>query len=256
MIDRFNIFLRRVFSDIKHMRNIEIYVVSALALLLVVVSLIADDLPEKYITAAMLAGISLLVFHISVPQNNAVSLDDYLNDRSSLTSFSESIKDAQKLWIYAPSAANILNQSNANSIRSSILSQKEGEFRIIIQNPNERAAVDILKRQLDDSVDFQMQYMEQEIQRTIEQCNLIAKWKVNGNFDFRLLDYGPGFSMVAIDPHKSSGKIIVEIHGFHNETTDSRMHITMTMQNSERWYTYWKHQFENMWDKASPPQSL
>lgn len=256
MINRFNVLRRRVVNDLRNMRNIESYVVSIIALGLAIASFFSEDLPEHWITGAILAGISILVFHITVPQNSAVSLDDYLNDRSSLGQFQDTIKNAQKLWIYAPSAANILNQAHADSIRASVLNDAEGEFRIIIQNPNKQSAVDILKRQLDDSVDFQMQHMEQEIQRTIEQCRLIEKWKVAGKFDYRFLDYGPGFSMVAIDPHKNSGKIIVEMHGFHNETTGSRMHITITKQESERWFTYWQHQFENMWDKGSKSEEL
>ena len=41
-------------------------------------------------------------------------------------------------------------------------------------------------------------------------------------FAYRLLDFNPGFSLVAIDPTASGGQVIVEFHGFHSESTNQR----------------------------------
>jgi hypothetical protein len=80
-------------------------------------------------------------------------------------------------------------------------------------------------------------------------------WKARGSFDYKLLNYNPGFSLVAVDPSSRNGQVIVEFHGFHNEATSSRMHIELTRQQSERWYTYWTEQFQRIWDAAAPPTS-
>ena len=60
----------------------------------------------------------------------------------------------------------------------------------------------------------------------------------------------PDFSLVLIDPDRNTGQIIVELYGFHNESTRSRMHIVIDKKTSERWFTYWYSQFEYMWADA------
>ena len=190
------------------------------------------------------------MLNMTAPEKTGGNLDDYLDDRSNLGSFVERIEGASRLYIYAPSAANILQDGNVQAVRQNILSKEDGELRVVIQNPDEQAAVDILVDQLDHSIDFQTQSLPQEIQRTLRQFDLIEQWDVPGTFEGRLLDYGPGFSLVVIDPHKNDGQIIVEFHGVHNESTNGRMHIRLTKQNSERWFTYWERQFERIWERG------
>ena len=257
-------FLDRVITDIKLKRNIDVYVISFFTIVFAVLTL-AGDLPvalfgekvaNQLTTAFILAALGLLVFNISLPTTKSSQLDDYLDDRSNLGSFSERIQNATKLYIYAPSAANILRGENTEAIRKSIFSKKDGELRVIIQNPDREDAVKILVDQLDNSIDFQVQYLADELQNTLKQFKLIQSWNVEGTFDFKLLDYSPGFSLVLIDPHKNDGQIIVEIHGLHNESTDSRMHIVITKKESERWFTYWQRQFERMWQRAQDVPSI
>jgi hypothetical protein len=246
-------FLSRVFADLKARRNLDSYVISAAALVAAVLGLLNDIVPPQFQMTILLAGVALLVLNLSAPEEGGAGrLDDYLNDRANLGPFRERIQAAHKLWIYAPSAANILRTENADAIRKGILAHPDGEFRIIIQDPAASEAVQILIKQLDESLDFQIQSLPDEIQKTIKQLRLMRSWTTTGKFDYRLLEYGPGFSLVAVDPHKPDGVVIVEIHGFHNESTESRMNIEITRQQSERWYTYWVNQFEYMWQRARP----
>ena len=256
MIDSLKRLGQRLFTDFKARHNYEIYLVAAFAFLFALLSLFGDIVSDDQRTAIILAALGLLVFHLSVPDHAASSLDTLLNDRASFAPFHERIKGARKLWIYAPAAANILRAESATAIQKDILAYPDGEFRAIIQNPDETAAVNILVKQLDDSLDYQLQHLPSEIARTLDQFQLMKRWQTPGTFDYRLLDYGPGFSLVAIDPHKSSGVVIVEIHGFHNQSTDARMHIEITKAESERWFTYWTSQFEHMWQAAHPPADV
>jgi hypothetical protein len=137
-------------------------------------------------------------------------------------------------------------------VRRTILAQPGGEVLALIQNPGEKMAVELLRRQLDESTDYQVQHIEAELKNSIAQFEMIQSWKVNGKFDFRLLDYSPGFSLVIIDPHKSHGTLIVEFHGFHNESIRTRMNIEIRKAESERWFTYWADQFEYMWKEGKP----
>ncbi len=44
----------------------------------------------------------------------------------------------------------------------------------------------------------------------------------------------------------------VEFHGFHNQVTNTWMHIELTRAESEQWYGYWIEQFERIWQAARP----
>lgn len=251
-------FFQRIMTDIKNRRNIEVYVLSFAAFAVALISVFADGvlniLGDNVVNSIILATLGILVLNISSPKVEHSSLDDYLDDRSNLGSFEARIKGAHKLYIYAPSAANILHGDNAEAIRNEILTRQDGELRVIIQNPEKPAAVDILVDQLDRSVEFQVQNLPEEIQRTLRQFQLIRSWNTPGESELKLLDYGPGFSMVMIDPDRNSGQAIIEVHGFQNESTRSRMHVIINKRDSERWFTYWYSQFENMWGRAESIQ--
>jgi hypothetical protein len=245
-------FWKRVIADFRARRNLDVYILSGFTAFLIFVSLIGE-VPESLKSIALFGSLSLLVLNIATPRTSAGNLDDYLNDRSKLGSFSDRIRGTRKLWIYAPSAANILRTENAEAIRKEILAYPDGEFRVIIQDPDATHAMAILKKQLDESIDYQVQHLPDEIQHTLRQLELIKSWKVQGRFEYKLLEYGPGFSLVAVDAHKNNGVVIVETHGFHNESTDARMNIEIVKIDSERWFTYWTSQFDHMWQAAKAP---
>ncbi len=247
--------IQRILSDIRARRNIEAYVVTVIAIAFAVLTVAGDLVPDSLKMAAILAALGLLVFDLTVPEQAALSLDEILNDRSHFRPLPERIKGARKLWIYGPSAVNILNQENTLAIKDSILSHADGEFRVIIQDPDAKGAMDILVQQLDNSLDFQLQELPAAIQITLSILRKLAGWKVSGTFEHRLLAFNPGFSMVVIDPDKNSGVAIVEFYGFYHEHTASRMNIEITRSQSERWFTYWVSQFDRMWEAARQPES-
>src|SRR3954471_14411148 len=111
----FQRFMRRINEDFKARRNLDVYVVSAVAAILVILTALPIDVPDKLISAVTLAALCLLVLNISSNGPQAVALDDYLNDRAAFGPLSERVKGARKLWIYAPSAANILRSDNGEA---------------------------------------------------------------------------------------------------------------------------------------------
>lgn len=253
MLRSFQRALARIFTDVRHQRNIEVYVVSALALILAIAGLIDDLLPDQVRFAVILAALSLLVFRISIPESTAKELDDYLNDRTAFVPLPQLIKGAKKLWVYGPSNINVLSQDNVIAIRNEILNKPDGEFRVLIQDPKETEALKIAVRQVDENIDFKVQDLPKSIQDALLILQNIDKWNRRGVFEYKLMPFNPGFSMVAVDPDKSTGVVIVEFYGFYHEHTSSRMHIRITRDESERWYTYWSQQFARMWDAAREP---
>lgn len=244
--------LRRIGSDLSELKNIEMYVVAGIAVVFAVVTLFEDSISDEHKWTIALAALALLVYNITVPEKEAFDLDELLDDRAHFVPLPERIKSARQLWIYGPSCVNILNSQNTYAIKNEILSKPNGECRVIIQNPGKEAAMEILRTLLDDNNDHQIQELPKAIQDTLGVLGKMKGWDVQGTFDYKLLDFGPGFSMVAIDPDKRSGVIIVEFYGFYHEHTAGRMHIELTREQSERWYTYWRGQFDRMWMAASP----
>lgn len=247
---------RRVGRDLRDRRFIDVYSVAIVAFVLALVSLIGYG-SSQLRWSVVLAALGLLVLRISVPETAPdASLDDLLRDRFAFdaVSLADRLRDAREVWIFAPSGVNLLTAHNCELLRGGPLSRAGGIVRVVVLDPSRDAAIDLATRQLDDSLDFPTQKFRASLEATIGKLEAITSWPVPGHFQYRLLAYNPGFSLVAIDPSSRSGRLIVEFHAFHNEATSSRMHLEITRKQSDRWYSYWSDQFERIWAAATPPE--
>jgi hypothetical protein len=246
--------IRRIGHDLRRLRNIDAYAVAFLAFVFAVLSLAGDVLPDNARWAVLLAGVGVLVFRMTIPDHGDGAADDLLKDRSAFEgkSFPARLREAKELWVFAPSAINLLIPQNCDTIRTTILANPDGVVRVVVQDPAEETAVLLATRQLDDSLDFPSQLFPSSLAATVRQLQRMAAWQARGSFDYRLAAYNPGFSRVAIDPGTRQGVVIVEFHGFHNQVTNARMHIELTRASSEQWYTYWLGQFDRIWHAAQP----
>jgi hypothetical protein len=190
---------------------------------------------------------------MTIPGTAAANIDQILCDRFAFdaTPFADRLRGASEVWIFAPSAINILSAHYCEILRSEVLNRPGGTVRVVVLDPDNASAVDLAVRQLDDSLDYPLQDFRASLQATVHQLRVMSSWEAEGSIGYRFLDYNPGFSLVAIDPAASNGRIVVEFHGFHNKATSSRMHIEVSRQHSERWYSYWMDQFKSIWEAAS-----
>jgi hypothetical protein len=247
--------LRRIGQDIRGRRNVDAYVVSVIAFAFAVLSIVGDAVSEDLRWAALLAGVGLLVYRITIPERTAGSIDDLLQDRSSFEDnpLPARLRTARELWVFAPSGVNLLAADHCETLRRTVLQHADGVVRIVVLDPTREDTVRLAVRQLDDSLDYPIQDFVPSLNTVIHQLKTMARWRSTGSFEFRLLDYNPGFSLVAIDPSAKHGTVIVEFHAFHNDSTASRMHLELTRADSEHWYAYWTGQFDHIW-QASRPQ--
>ena len=246
---------RRIGHDLQQLRNIDAYAVSVIVFVFAVLSVAGDILPDNARWAVLLIGLGLLVFRMTLPDHYEGSADDVLKDRSSFDDkpFSARLREASELWIFAPSAINLLAPQNCDSIRTTILGKPDGVVRIVVLDPAAETAVQFATRQLDDSLDYPSQLFRSSLEATVRQLQRMTAWQERGNLQYRLADYNPGFSLVAIDPATRHGVVIVEFHGFHNQVTNTRMHIELSRAVSDQWHTYWLGQFERIWQAAHAP---
>lgn len=246
--------LRRIGHDLANRRNVEAYAVAGLTFLFAVLSTVGDVLPEDVRWAALFAGVGLLVYRLTLPGEAAGAQP--LLDRVSFDDvpFISRLDRAREVWVFAPSAVNLLNPRTCHALRATVLAKPDGIVRVVLLDPDQPDGVRLAARQLDDAVDYPIQQLRPALQTTLDQLRTMRSWPVAGSLAYRLLDFSPGFSLVAIDPSERHGKIIVEFHGFHNESTLSRMHIELGRAQSRHWYTYWLDQFDHIWQAAKEPE--
>lgn len=249
--------IRRIGRNFRNRRYLDAYAVSLVAFALAVVAIIGETMPDNLRWATLFTAVGLLVYRITVPETTTGDIDHFLKDRAAFVdnSLSRRLASAREIWIFAPSAANILSASNCEQLRLGPLSRPEGSMRVVVIDPSEDQAVRLAIRQLDYSLDYPMQQFRESLDMTVRQLRMMSDLPVRGNLQYRFIDYNPGFSLVVVDPSGRSGKIIVEFHGFHNESTSARMHFELHRAESENWYRYWLDQFEHIWRAARIPQS-
>jgi hypothetical protein len=247
---------RRIGRDLKNRRYMDVYSVAFVTFILAVLSLVGDVVPGRLRWAALLAGVGILVLRVTIPDRGG-TVDELLNDRFAFDAkpLSDRLRNAKEIWIFAPTAVNLLSAHHCELLRTGPLSRPDGVVRVVVLDPDNSAAVQFATRQLDDSLDYPIQDFSASLEITVRLLGAVASWDTSGSFEHRLLDYNPGFSLVAIDPSSRSGRLIVEFHGFHNEATSSRMHIEIARNQSDRWYAYWTEQFNRIWETAHLPVS-
>jgi hypothetical protein len=232
--------LRRIVQDIVAGRNLDAYVVSLIGIALIALDVLGDVETSLQLTV-LIAAVALLLFRATAPEQSRVDLDAVLQDRQGYSPFRDFIRGGRTLWVYGPSAYNILRE--ASDIKREILDHG-GEVRVLVQDPRETPSMNILRRQLDRTHN-----LDHDIDGSLFTLRQMREW---GNVDFRLLPYSPGFSLVIVDPNRKDGRLTVEFFGFRNELISERMHIEISRQTSQYWFEYWARQFEVMWETGSP----
>ncbi|MFG1926609.1 hypothetical protein [Cryptosporangium sp. NPDC048952] len=243
---------RRVTADLTARRHLDAYVVSALALVFAIVTVVSDAISVDLRWAVALAGLGVLVYRTTAPKPD-VTIDELLQDRQGFeaTPIAKRLRTAREVWLFAPTGINFLSEENLAALRTGALNRPDGSLRIVVLDPANEAAMNLAVRQLDDSITYPLQEFGACHQQVVRRLEAIARnWPKAGTFEYRYLDYNPGFSLVAIDPTGKDGRVIVEFHGFRNEATSSRMHFELEASDSRRWFLYWTNQFEQMWAAA------
>jgi hypothetical protein len=237
--------LKKIFADILSGKNLDTYITVAAAIVVGVLTLIQDVVPENLQMAVLLGAVALLVYKSMTQERQQIDMDDVLQDRQDFRPLREFIKNGRTVWVYGASAVNVVR--SADELKSEIL-DRGGELRVLMQDPNERASIAILERQLDKIHDLQ-----NDIQQVQDTLGRLARVSTKATIEYRMVPYSPGFSMMIVDPEGREGRLVVEFYGYSNEQIKERMHIEIHRDNSQHWFDYWKHQYEVMWESAHPP---
>lgn len=72
-----------------------------------------------------------------------------------------------------------------------------------------------------------------------------------GRCEIRLSDFFLPFSIVAFNPSKDSGEMIVEYHSY-KISFGEQPHVFLTTKDNIHWYEFYKNQFEKAWNDSIP----
>jgi len=186
--------VRRIGRDLRHLHNIDAYAVALIVFVFAVLSVAGDVLPANARWAVLLVGVGVLVFRVTLPDRYEGSADDVLKDRSAFEDkpLPARLREASELWVFAPSAINLLAPQNCDTIRTTLLANPDGVVRVVILDPSAQEAVQLATRQLDDSLDYPSQLFRSSLEATFRQLQRMAGWPKRGSFEYRLADYNPG----------------------------------------------------------------
>jgi hypothetical protein len=244
--------IHRIAADFRARRHLDVYVVAGTSIVFAVLSAMSDQLSDNLRWATLLAGLTVLMLRSVSPPVSGMSAS-LLGDRSELprADIVRRLGAATEVWIFGPSAAHILSGEVCDALRQHVLGRAGGSVRVAVLDPTEWFAVESAERQLTGGVDYPTQRFRVSLASTVGKLGSMAGWNVPGSFDYRYLPFNPGFSMIVVDPYGPRGFLIVELHGVYNAATSSRMHIRLSRGHQRRWFTYWVHQFESLWELAS-----
>lgn len=234
--------LRRLAEDLREARDLEAYAISTLAAALIIFTIVGSPSPRVF-NAVTLACLAFLVFSTTRQRaaSQAGGVAEVLRDRDSYASFEQLLEGATELWMYAPSAVNVLRR-HGGDLRRWLAAG--GRARVVVHDPA-AGAIDTLVTQLDEDND-----LGNDLTASLDSLDKLA---ATGRLDYRLLALNPGFSLVVVNPRQRGGRLVVEFHGFQDESISDRMHVEVRRSESTHWFAYWAGRFEAIWAASRVP---
>lgn len=245
--------LRRIRTDLRQRRNLDLYATALVALVFLALTIVGADLPDDLRWSLLFAALGLLVLRAAIPAWGSAARGEVLLDRAAFARnpIDERLRRARQVWIFAPTGQNFLSHERCELIRKGPLALRDGDVRIVVLDNSDAEQFAVVARQLDRLFEYPLQQISDLLQQAHRRLSNMAGWKVHGTFEYRTLEFSPGFSIVAVDPSSRDGLLIVEFHGFRKDTAASRMHLELTNGQDHPWYEYWLGQFDAIWQEAA-----
>jgi hypothetical protein len=235
--------LRRAISDIRDRRHLEAYALFVLALFITILNLV-DIASSRVVNSVILACLAFLIYRlIGASSQPRPSVDAVLFDRSGYEPFIDFISGAKELCMFAPIGINSIPRYGGDIQR--LILARGGRARIIVMDPSSP----YLNLLSDQTVRYGGD-LSTSLATTV---SVLQKLSAQGNLEYRLLHFNPGFNLTIRDPAKKDGRVIVEFTGFKEENVNDRMHIEIDRSDSLHWFEYWVERFELMWEAARRP---
>ena len=242
-------FLQRVWSDIVHGENIDVYLTILLSLLISISSLLnlsfvkSENMPGITLGILALITISTLVGRFKVEDISSKispSLDSlFVSDFP--PTLKEDIEHSNEIWITGASLSDLVSENYSLFERK----LKGGHFsiRALVMNPNNH---DILM------LSEMRAYANPSLQRAKAKLEAFINdmWglkRVNSNSVYiRIVDFPITHRLIAINPNSSAGKIYISNYPFR--TPGGSVPKFVIQAKNQQWFEHYKLENNNLWN--------
>jgi len=74
------------------------------------------------------------------------------------------------------------------------------------------------------------------------------------NIQVRFLSFPPPFSLLALNPDRLEGEVQIEFYTYEKDS-NKRPHFILKNSDNEKWFDFFRSEFEKAWEKAEPMKS-
>ncbi len=183
-------------------------------------------------------------------QENIIDRPSALRFFEEIPSLDTFIQNAHTIDLLGMSLTTTLNKQLSN-IHDAL--KNDADVRIIVANPSSKSLA-IRMSALRSEEPHNLAYFQKRLASTFEDIKYLkrvfATMPAKGNFNVRLLEYAPSFSIMAFDAKQSNGVIFVEIYT-HVSGYRTQVAFRLTKLRDKEWYSYFENQFDDIWEYST-----
>lgn len=247
--------LRRLGTDLRHGRNLELYATVSVALAIAVLGVL-NVVSTTAITAATLAVLALLAYSALLTRHQVDEVHEALDRLASSTTgevpadrFLSPDHPALGGQVATATDIGLMGVTLTRTVRD-LLSTLEQRLRagatvrvMLIDVESNAGAEATARSKTAQNADF----YRNRLAPTIDLLRVVAQSAPRPDaLRLRLLPFVPTFGLCLIDPTQPHGRMYVEMyqHRTHRENPS----FTLTARRDARWYGLFAEQFETLWD--------
>lgn len=239
--------LHKIWSDLRKGENIDLYLTVLVAFGLGILNIVGSA-PSTWITSVILAALGVLAisalkseYHTGeLLRRLTASTGEQLQDRSGLLPVREFAQAASEISFLGVSGISVL----LNDLGFFERKIKEGcKLRFILLDPDSPALQtwNLLTK---------VTTTESDIKTALEFLKgLMRMERAKGKCEVRLSKVYPPFALLISDISKNTGLMNVEFYTYKTTFSD-RPHIQLSQVHNQKWFNFYKAQFEQFWSDA------
>ena len=246
-------YVRRAWREL--LRNIDVYLIVAIALPLSVLGIVQPD-SVPVVLSAILATLAVLALSVLRGRQTDDKLETMLDriaaeqsNASALNFFDEWDDTALKQRLETATEVSMLSIANYEIIKDNAdlfeaLIARGGKLRHIMVDPHGPA----LKMAADRASDIGMHLESLRMLNALclDLMQKMAQVHPQGQVEVRLIDHLPTALITMIDPRAPNGVMFITLFGF-GESFQSRPSFVLHKKRDGKWFLFYQNVYENMW---------
>ena len=252
--------IRDIWKDFQKGQNLDIYITVIIAIVVSILGIfqVADI---SVITSAVLATLALVSISLLMNRRDNDEIqkailkietkgtlaENFLTSDNDIPQITQLIQKAQKIYFLGTSLSTSI-QTIKYEIEKGL--QRGLEVKFLLMKPYGTAIAQAVVR----SKDHDENYFNEMVEISLYILETIAKNVPNGKLEYRVIDFLPHYSILAIDPHLSTGHIFIRMPVFKSSSR-TRPRFKLSCKDDKVWSSFFLEQFEKMWKVSDSYES-